>query len=131
MKLRWRRVKSNTSLVGPDPQDPDLVKSTRVLTYRTRYSLTPRWVCCTRTHGAARRQERRRWRGEEEDGAEEARDPDASSAGHEQTDRHFPFSEVGLGHSDPAMNYEVVSPGGPAPGQAAPSGSDVTQPTRS
>ena len=47
---------------------------------------------------------------------EEARDPDASSAGHEQTDRHFPFSEVGLGHSDPAMNYEVVSPGGPGPG---------------
>ena len=35
-------------------------------------------------------EERRRWRGEEEDGAEEARDPDASSA-RQQRDRHFLF----------------------------------------
>ena len=122
--------------VGPACHNPRRVKAAWVLRITTHAPTRATWVLRVKTHAAiihgwqssvaggirrlshrvARCEERRRWRGEEEDGAEEARDPDASSAGHEQTDRHFPFSEVGLGHSDPAMNYEVVSPGGPGPG---------------
>ena len=43
----------------------------------------------------------------------------------------LPFLRVGPGHSETAMNYEGVSPGGRSPGQSEPSGSDVAQPTRS